>query len=176
MEFIRASQIPMLTINLLYALPQTPLWRRLEQEKRLVDPAGRESNVEYLVPYDQILRQWKRCIAFAYDPDYLYQRFSHQMEHTYVNRIKLPNSPARLNWRNVAKALSIVANLAVRVGIFGSYRSTFWHMARRALKKRDFEGLIHVGLVAHHLIRFAGECDKGDEAAAFYAQRRTVSG
>jgi hopanoid C-2 methylase len=172
MEFIRDSQIPMLTINLLYALPQTPLWRRLQQEGRLTDAAGRESNVEYLVPYDQILRQWKRCIAFAYDPNFLYQRFSYQMEHTYLNRIELPNSPARLCWKNIRKGLAIVANLVVRVGVFGSYRSTFWGLAKRALRRGDLEGIIHVGLVAHHLILFARECDQGEEEAAFYAQRK----
>lgn len=32
LEFIRLSNIPMLTINLLHALPRTPLWRRLETE------------------------------------------------------------------------------------------------------------------------------------------------
>ena len=30
LAFIEASKIPMLPINLLYALPMTPLWRRLE--------------------------------------------------------------------------------------------------------------------------------------------------
>src|SRR5882672_2869285 len=33
LEFIDASQIPLLTINLLQALPQTPLWDRLKREK-----------------------------------------------------------------------------------------------------------------------------------------------
>jgi len=170
-DFIRASQVPMLTINLLYALPCTPLWRRLERENRLVDATGRESNVEYLVPYEQILRKWQRCIAFAYDPDSLYQRFCYQLEHTYIHRIEVPNSPARLSWKNIKKAVAIIANLTVRVGVFSSYRSTFWGMAKRAFKKGDIEGIIHVGLVAHHLIQFAKECGKGDEAAAFYAQR-----
>jgi radical SAM superfamily enzyme YgiQ (UPF0313 family) len=172
MEFIRISQIPMLTINLLYALPRTPLWRRLERENRLVDAAGRESNVEYLVPYQEVLGKWQRCIAFAYDPDSLYRRFSHQLEHTYPNRIAVPNSPARLSWTNIKKGLAIIVNIVVRIGIFGSYRSTFWRMARPAFKRGDIEGIIHVGLVAHHLIQFAKECGKGDEAAAFYAQRK----
>src|SRR6202008_2139855 len=34
MEFIEASQIPLLTINLLQALPKTPLWDRLARENR----------------------------------------------------------------------------------------------------------------------------------------------
>ncbi len=35
LDFIGASQIPVLTINILYALPKTPLWGRLEREGRL---------------------------------------------------------------------------------------------------------------------------------------------
>jgi biotin synthase-like enzyme len=52
LEFIRLSNIPMLTINLLHALPRTPLWRRLELEGRLVFNENRESNVEFLMPYE----------------------------------------------------------------------------------------------------------------------------
>jgi len=173
-QFIRDSQIPMLTINLLYALPRTPLWRRLERENRLVDAPGRESNVEFLVPYQQILQKWRRCIAFAYQPDSLYQRYAHQMEHTYPNRIPLPNSPARLCWKNIKRGISILANIVVKIGLFGGYRSTFWRMAKPAFKRGDIEGLIHVGLVAHHLIQFAKECGRGDEAASFYAQREII--
>src|SRR5687768_17821007 len=32
-EFVHASNIPVLTINILYALPKTPLWRRLERSE-----------------------------------------------------------------------------------------------------------------------------------------------
>ena len=41
-EFIDRSQIPMLTINLLQALPKTPLWDRLEAAGRLDEDGGRE--------------------------------------------------------------------------------------------------------------------------------------
>jgi hopanoid C-2 methylase len=163
--FLRSSQIPVLSIDLLYALPRTPLWRRLEQGKRLIDPAGRRSNVDYLVPYQKIISQWKRCIAYAYDPESLYRRFCHQLEHTYINRIDVPNGPARMSWRSIANAVAILANLFVRVGVFSSYRWTFWRMVRVALRNEDLEGLVHVGLASHHLIQFAKECDAGDEAA-----------
>ncbi len=43
LEFIDASQIPLLTINLLQALPNTPLWDRLKRENRLLEDEGRES-------------------------------------------------------------------------------------------------------------------------------------
>jgi len=163
-SFIRSSQIPVFTINLLYALPRTPLWRRLEQGKRLIDPCGRKSNVEYLVPYQKVLSQWKRCIAFAYDPESLYRRFCHQLEHTYLNRIEVPNGPERFSWRSIKETILMAGNLFVRVGLFSDYRSTFWRMARLALKHGDIEGFIHVGLVSHHLIQFAKKCDQCDEA------------
>jgi hopanoid C-2 methylase len=172
LDFIETSQIPMLTINLLYALPKTPLWRRLESEGRLLpDDAGRESNVEFQVPYEQLLQEWKRCIITANDPEFLYRRFIYQMDHVYPRRIKVPNSRARLCFKNIKKGLCIVANLVLRIGLFGSYRSTFWKMAKPAFKRGDIEEIIHVGLVAHHLIEFTRECREGVESAAFYSQK-----
>ncbi|WP_407883618.1 hypothetical protein [Scytonema sp. NUACC26] len=38
-------------------------------------------------------------------------------------------------------------------------------------KAGDIESLIHIGLVGHHLIKFAQECDRGDESASFYSQK-----
>lgn len=171
LDFIRRSNIPMLTINLLHALPRTPLWRRLEQEGRLNFEEGRESNVEFLMPYEQVVAMWRRCITTAYEPKFLYQRFAHNMEHTYPNRIKPPNSPARVSKENIRKGLKLMRNILLRVGVFGSYRRTFWQMAWPALKKGDIERLIHVGLVAHHLIEFTRECAAGLESASFYSQR-----
>ena len=71
LEFIRLSQIPMLTINILYALPKTPLWRRLEKEGRLVPDENRESNVKFLLPYDQVVEKWRYCITAAYQPEFV---------------------------------------------------------------------------------------------------------
>ena len=171
LEFIRLSQIPMLTINLLHALPRTPLWRRLEQEGRLVFEENRDSNVEFLMPYEQVIDMWQRCITEAYEPEFLYQRFDYNMEHTYPNRIKVPNSPARTSGANIRKGLAMLANILIRVGVFSHYRKTFWKMAYPKLKAGKIEGLIHVGLVGHHLIKFAAECARGKETASFYSQK-----
>ncbi|MBW4633163.1 MAG: B12-binding domain-containing radical SAM protein [Iphinoe sp. HA4291-MV1] len=171
LEFIRLSQIPMLTINLLHALPKTPLWRRLEKEGRLLFDEHRESNIEFLMPYEQVLEMWRRCITTAYAPEILYQRYAYNMEHTYSNRIKVPNSPARTSWANIKKGLTILLNILLRIGILGNYRKTFWKMALPALKASKIEQLIHVGLVGHHLIQFTQECAKNEESASFYSQR-----
>lgn len=170
-EFIRRSNIPMLTINLLHALPRTPLWRRLEQEDRLNFTDGRESNVEFLMPYDQVVGMWRRCVSTAYEPEFLYQRFAHNILHTYPNRIKPPNSPARVSKENIRKGLKLMRNILLRVGVFSSYRRTFWKMAWPALKTGEIERLIHVGLVSHHLIKFTQECAAGQESASFYSQK-----
>ncbi|NJL61748.1 MAG: B12-binding domain-containing radical SAM protein [Methylacidiphilales bacterium] len=171
LQFIELSQIPLLTINLLHALPRTPLWRRLENEKRLVFDESRDSNVEFLLPYKQVLEMWRRCITIAYQPEFLYQRFAYQIENTYPHRIKVPSSPARVSKANIIKGLTYLTNILVRVGIFSNYRGMFWKMAKPAFKKGDIEALIHVGLVGHHLIRFATECGMGQESASFYSQK-----
>jgi radical SAM superfamily enzyme YgiQ (UPF0313 family) len=175
LEFIRLSNIPMLTINLLHALPRTPLWRRLEQEGRLVFDESRESNVEFLLPYEQVVEMWQRCITTAYDPEFLYERFAYNIEHTYPNRVKVPNSPARTSWRNIRKGLTILSNLLIQVGVFGHYRQTFWKYALPALKAGKIESLLHTGLVSHHLIKFATECSQGKESASFYSQKVKVA-
>lgn len=171
LEFIRLSNIPMLTINLLHALPKTPLWRRLELEKRLVCDENRESNIEFLMPYEQVVEMWRSCITKAYEPEFLYQRFAYNIEHTYSNRIELPNSPARVSWANIRKGLTLLGNILLQVGVLSNYRQTFWKMAQPALKSGDIENLIHVGLVGHHLIQFADECTRGEESASFYSQK-----
>lgn len=171
LDFIRLSNLPMLTINLLYALPKTPLWRRLEEAGRLNFEAGRESNVEFLMPYEDVLKMWQRCITTAYEPEFLFQRFAYQCEHTYPNRIKPPKSAARVNKENVRRGLTMMAKLFLYAGVLSSYRDTFWKMAKPEIKKGKIERLLSIGLVAHHLIEFTKECSKGIESASFYSQK-----
>jgi radical SAM superfamily enzyme YgiQ (UPF0313 family) len=170
-EFIDASHIPVLTINLLQALPKTPLWERLQAAGRLSDELGRESNVVFARPYAQVLESWRRSIDHAYTPKAIYRRFAWNANHTYVNRVTPPLSRARLNRANLRRAIVIVSKLLVRIGVSGNYRRTFWQMAWPALRAGRIEELIQVALVAHHMIVFARECAEGRESAAFYADR-----
>jgi radical SAM superfamily enzyme YgiQ (UPF0313 family) len=172
-EFIDGSHIPMLTINLLQALPKTPLWERLHAAGRLNDEGGRESNVVFTRPYDEVLHSWQRSIRHAYQPEAIYHRFAWNAQHTYANRIRPPLSRARVNPANLRRAVVIVIKLLARIGLFGNYRRTFWRMAWPALRAGRIEELIHVGLVAHHMIVFARECAAGRGDAAFYAERLT---
>ncbi|WP_247215784.1 B12-binding domain-containing radical SAM protein [Synechococcus sp. C9] len=171
LEFIRLSQIPMLTINLLYALPKTPLWERLDKEGRLVFDENRESNVNFLLPHEQVVAMWRKCITQAYTPEFIYERFAYNLEHTYPNRIQVPNSPARTSWANIMKGLGLMFNILLKVGVLSDYRETFWRFAKPAFQKGQIEYIISTALVSHHLIKFARECGQGQESASFYSQK-----
>jgi len=175
LDFIERSQIPMLTVNLLQALPRTPLWDRLAAEGRLVEDPARESNVEFRQPYDRVVAGWRRVVAEAYAPETLYRRFAHNVAHTYPKRLKLPASAQRASWANMRKGLRIMSNLLLRAGVLADYRRVFWRMAWPLLRQGRIEDVIHVGLVAHHLITFAREAAAGEQNASFYSAKQRAA-
>jgi hopanoid C-2 methylase len=169
-DFIDESQIPMLTMNLLQALPKTALWDRLARENRLVEDTSRESNVRFVRPYEDVVAAWRRCIEHAYDPGRLYSRFSHQIDATYVNRLAAP-ARGRLTKSNLKRGATLFLNLLFRVGIGANYRAAFWRMAWKAIKRGQIEALFGVGFVSYHLIEFSREALRGDQNASFYSAR-----
>lgn len=170
-EFIRRSKIPMLTVNILQALPKTPLYERLLREHRIVDDGERESNVVFKKPYEEVIAAWRRCITEAYAPGALYERYAHNLAHTYTNRIKPQFGPDRASFKQLRYGLTILFNLFVRVGAFSDYRKTFWKLALPLLRAGRIEHLIQVGLVGHHLITFTREAMAGQQNASFYAAK-----
>jgi hopanoid C-2 methylase len=171
LDFIRRSNIPMLTINLLQALPRTPLFDRLQAEGRLVEDEARESNVAFRQPYDDVVHMWHHCIAEAYRAEALYDRFAHNLERTYPNRIKPPASQQRASLANITRGLRIMAKVLLRIGVAAPYRRVFWRMAWPLLRTGRIEDLIHVALVAHHLISFARDAVYGRHNASFYSAK-----
>lgn len=170
-EFIEQSKIPLLTINLLQALPRTPLWRRLEKEGRLYHGDDRETNIEYALPYDEVIGMWRKTIAAAYDPEALYERFRHFTEYTFPHRITPPNSGARVNPHNVRRGLTILFKVLIIVGLFSNYRKTFWKLCGPMLRQGRIEPLLHVGIVGHHLITYARGALAGKFNASHYSAR-----
>jgi hopanoid C-2 methylase len=170
-EFIERSHIPMLTINLLQALPRTPLWDRLEREGRLVEDGSRESNVDFRLPYDQVLAMWRDCMARAYQPKAIFARYAYQVRETYPHRLKLPNSSQRASWRNIRRGLYMLRRIVWEVGVRADYRREFWRFARPLFVRGDIERVIAVGLVAHHLIVFAREAVAGRRNASHYSAK-----
>jgi radical SAM superfamily enzyme YgiQ (UPF0313 family) len=174
-DFIELSQIPMLTINLLQALPKTPLWDRLHRDGRLDDDPKRESNVRFLRPYDEVVAMWHRSIAYANDPERLFERFRHQVDATYVNRLATPGL-GKLTWSNLSKAVVMVFRIVLHLGILADYRRPFWRAIGHALRRGQIDGAIGIGFIAHHLIQFTREALRGDQNASFYSQAQKDRG
>jgi radical SAM superfamily enzyme YgiQ (UPF0313 family) len=173
LAFIEASQIPMLTINLLQALPRTPLWERLSRADRLIDDPHRESNIAFARPYEEVLGTWRRCVAEAYRPEAVYARFAHNARHTYPNRIA-PDARGRLTWINLRKGLALLVRLVVQVGVLADYRRWFWRVAGRELAAGRFDAAFSIALVAHHLITFARQAVRGEQNASFYSTKTRI--
>ena len=168
--FVERSKIPMLTINLLQALPRTPLWDRLERENRLNHDENRDSNVEFLLPYDHVVSEWQRVMKVVYAAEKLFERYEYQCDYTYANRVKVPAS-TRATWPNIKRGLIILRNVFWRVGVLSDYRRVFWRFALKRLRKGDIEGLLSATLVGHHLVRFGQEATSGRQNASNYSVR-----
>ncbi len=167
LQFIDASKIPMLTINLLYALPRTKLYDRLASAGRLVDDPARLSNVAFRMPYEQVVAMWRKTIGAAYEPEALLERFAYQTRHTFPNR--LHPTPAKVSADMVAFGLQAMARTLWHVGVRGTWRKEFWKIAGPLLKQKRVDEVMHIAVVGHHLIRFARESQKDHAEAAFYA-------
>jgi hopanoid C-2 methylase len=167
--FIDASNVPILTINLLQALPKTPLWDRLKRDGRVVaDDTGLESNVVFLRPYDEVVAMWRRCIEYAYAPERLFGRFAHQVEATYANRLVGPVR-GKLTWNNLRLMLVLAFNIIRRIGIAADYRRWFWKAVLPAVRRGQIDGAVGMGIVGYHMITFAREAVRGEQNASFYS-------
>jgi radical SAM superfamily enzyme YgiQ (UPF0313 family) len=169
-SFIDESNIPILTLNMLQALPKTPLWDRLARDGRLVDDPALESNVRFLRPHDDVVASWRRCVAHAYAPERLFARYRHQVDATYPYRFH-PPARGRLNLANLRLGLTLARNVAVRVGWRSDYRGAFWRTAWPALKRGQVEAVLGMGFTSHHLIQFSREALRGEQNASFYSAR-----
>jgi hopanoid C-2 methylase len=169
-NFIELSKIPMLTINLLQALPKTPLWDRLERDGRLIIDDGRESNVSFLRPYEEVVAMWRRSIAYANDPERLFTRFQHQVDATFANRVN-PPAKGKLTWANLSGAVVMAFRIVFYLGILADYRRPFWRAIRHAIRRGKIEAVFGISFVAYHLIEFTREALRGQQNASFYSTK-----
>ena len=173
-DFIDVSNIPMLTINLLQALPKTPLWDRLKKADRLSFDEARESNVVFLRPHDDVVEMWRRSIAYANDPERLYARFRHQVDATYVNR-KVTPAKGKLTWPNLRNGAVMAWRTVLYLLILSDFRAAFWQMAKYALKRGQIDGMLGAAFMGYHLIQFTREALRGDQNASYYSAKKRAT-
>ena len=169
-EFIERSKIPMLTINLLQALPKTPLYDRLKRDGRIVNDPSLESNVRFLRPYDEVIASWRSAIAYAYTPERLFERFRHQVDATYVNQFK-PPAKGKLKPAAIKQGLTLLFNSIIELGIKADYRREFWRVFLYAVRRGEIGGALGMAFMSHHLIKFTREALAGEQNASFYSAK-----
>ncbi len=168
-RFVAASNIPLLTINLLYALPKTPLYDRLRRAGRLLpDEVARHrvSNVEFVMPYDQVVRMWYDTVTAAYAPEALFRRFRHQTEHTFPNRLRVRPKPS---WPVIKYGLELIVRVLWHAGVGADWRRHFWDLCGPLLRQGRIDEAVHIGVVAYHLITFTRSIEYDSGEACFYA-------
>jgi hypothetical protein len=153
-DFIDTSQIAMLTVNLLLSLNE-----------------DLESNVVFKRPYNEVVAEWRDCLAYAYDPARLYARYDAQSRVTYPNRRKRAFAPGSIRARDVRRGLTMLVLLIWKLGVIGDYRRVFWSFAWPRLKAGKIEEVIACCTLAKHLISFARKACAGELNASHYSTR-----
>jgi len=175
MDFADVSNIPIMTVNILYALPNTALYERLQKDNRVLPPEkaeNRDSNIVFLQPYETVVQNWQRVIAHVFSAENLYARYAYNAHHVYPHRIKPKNPLAQATWSNISRALNIFRRILWRVGVCSDYRRHFWKMMWHELKQGNIECIFQVAMVAHHLITYSRECTQGKMQSSNYSIRR----
>jgi radical SAM superfamily enzyme YgiQ (UPF0313 family) len=174
-DFVHESQIPLLTVNLLYALPQTPLYDRMQKAGRLVaDDEHRDSNIVFLEPYEEVVERWQKVVSTIYEPSSLYERFATQARQTYSHRLRVRTLRSQLTVNNLRRFAQIFPRLLWQVGVLADYRQYFWRLLWSQLRHRSLEPAFHIAIVAHHLITYSRECLRGAMPSSNYSHRALV--
>jgi len=113
----------------------------------------------------------RRSIAYAYDPERLFERFAHQVDATYGNRMAVP-ARGQLSFANLKFAVLFALRLIFYVGLKADYRRYFWRAAGKAFRRGHIDGVLGMGFIAHHLIEFSREALRGEQNASFYSALR----
>ena len=128
-EFIRASQLPIQTVNILYALPKTPLYDRLKAAGRIVCDDHRDSNIQFLQPYEQLVNNWRRVISpelmsprpFTIDMPPKPKKPTRIVATTSIRLVKLRHA-------TFDAPFSMLSRLVWYAGLRSNYRAEFWSM------------------------------------------------
>jgi hypothetical protein len=153
-EFIQGSPIPLAMIGVLFALPGTALWRRVEAEGRLRrgcagDQFGR-SNFVPSMDEETLLRGYRDLMHEVYSPSAYYRRCE-----AYVDRAPAIPVSGDLGLDD----LKYFAKAVVKIGIKSPRRRLFWRLLRRSRKAAPhvLKWSVIKALQGEHMIRYTEE-------------------
>jgi radical SAM superfamily enzyme YgiQ (UPF0313 family) len=133
LEFAKRQQIPEMFITLLQAVPGTDLWRRLEQEGRLL-ASGYEHfsnqtglpNFKPTRPLPQIVHEFINLYQVLYEPKFYLKRVV-----TSLRRMNAPAPKKSFRWPRLFEIRAVLLLLR-RQGILSPSRRQFWQALLQA--------------------------------------------
>ncbi len=151
-KFIRDAAIPYAMVGLLSALPNTPLYQRLDREGRLrPDVPGDQfglTNVKTVMPARKMLAGYRRVLESLYHPEPFFQRCRDNLA----------------QWRPAAGSLrplvprDFLSGLKAITGqgILGGYRKPYWRFLKWVLEKQPSKlpRAIAQAAAGHHYITY----------------------
>ncbi len=170
-QFVEASNIPMAVLNVLYALPRTPLHRRLQVAGRLLEREVGGSNIAFELGNEAIAGQLRRAVDRLYDPPALYRRYHHQVRNTYPNRKKLDLRRFKLDSPAVRFGAAALGRVLWRIGARADYRAEFWKVAADLVRTGAPDGLLYIGAMGHHLTKYREDVLAGRIAESTFSHR-----
>ncbi|HEX8494287.1 MAG TPA: B12-binding domain-containing radical SAM protein [Pyrinomonadaceae bacterium] len=134
-DFIRQSAIPMAMVGLLSALPETQLWRRLQQEGRLLhEGAGTntEASLNFVTKMDRqtLIDGYKTILRTIYSPEEYYARVYASLKNTISTRTAYPLQKFR------PEHVVHFFRVFFKLGVFDNARKDFWRFLRRVISER----------------------------------------
>ena len=151
-EFIQNAAIPYAMVGMLGALPNTPLYARLEKEGRLrPDFIGDQfglTNVVTRMPIPQMLAGYRRVLETVYNPEIYFQRCRENLSRWKPTAGSIrPIAP-----RDIACALRALWGQ----GFSGRYRGAYWRFLRWVMQNcpEKLGRAIAQAAAGHHYITY----------------------
>jgi len=141
-SFVELSDVPLVTLNLLHALPNTRLWERLKQEGRLLETktsgqtVGARMNFVPSRPESEIISEYLAAWDYLYEPSHYIgraYRFFRAMRPTRATLAKGRGAPTtaahtgdKPPMRDKLQDLSRFLRLSWKHGIRSNYKAQYW--------------------------------------------------
>ncbi len=151
-QFVQRAAIPYAMVGMLGALPNTPLYHRLQREGRLREETPGDqfglTNVITKLPVGQMLAGYRRVLETLYKPEVYFERCRRNLRQWRPR----PGSRRRLLPKDFAAALRALWGQ----GVQGSYRRAYWKFLAWVLRHEPTKlaRAIAQAAAGHHYITY----------------------
>jgi radical SAM superfamily enzyme YgiQ (UPF0313 family) len=150
-DFIRASKIPLAMVNLLSALPDTQLWRRLQREGRLLsEGSGNNSDcslnfVPKMNPV-RLVEGYKQVMRTIYNPAEYYGRALDCLK-------EVTQSGTGSRGTTLSEDIATLSRVILELGVRDPARLEFWRYFHRVLllPRKKFPRAVMFAAMGYHL-------------------------